>query len=574
MGMFLKNNLNLKKIVMLLNFFLLSHAAAGPAAGPLSVSTDNPRYFTDGSGRAVYLTGTHTWNNLVDMGPGDPPPLFDYDAYLDFLVDLNHNFIRGWAWEHTTSTWTNASHVIAPHPWARTGPGNALDGKLKFDLTQFNQEYFDRLRSKVIAAGERGIYISCMLFEGWGLQFNPEPWAGHPFNEANNVNGINGDPDGDGHGIETHTLAIPAVTAIQEEYARKVTNTVNDLDNVLYEITNESGPYSTEWQYHMIQVIKDHEATLEKQHPVGMTFQWQGGSNSDLFDSPADWISPNNEGGYRDNPPAADGSKVIITDTDHLWGIGGDQIWVWKSFLRGLNPIFMDPYDNSITDRTSNALEIRPSLGYTLTYADRMNMKDMTPQNSLSSSDYCLANPAADGAEYLVYLPSGGSATVDLSAASGDLKVEWFNPSDGAAQDGETVTGGAQLNFTAPFNGDAVLYVYGERPGCPDSSYEEYDPDRNVDDMILCQTLDMEKTVLDFTVSMKVGNASGLVLVTLPARDDYKITVENILGLTECMFRIDNEKKVSIPTQSMPAGVYVIKAAGTKRFHGKMINIQ
>ena len=79
-----------------------------------------------------------------------------------------------------------------------------------------------------------------------------------------------------------------------------------------------------------------------------MTFQYKGGSNKTLLNSPADWISPNNEGGYRDNPPAADGTKVIITDTDHLWGIGGNSAWVWKSFLRGPNPIFMDPYDGAV----------------------------------------------------------------------------------------------------------------------------------------------------------------------------------------------------------------------------------
>ena len=44
-----------------------------PARGPLRVHPDNPRYFTDGSGRAVYLTGSHTWNNLVDMGRNVPP---------------------------------------------------------------------------------------------------------------------------------------------------------------------------------------------------------------------------------------------------------------------------------------------------------------------------------------------------------------------------------------------------------------------------------------------------------------------------------------------------------------------
>jgi len=37
--------------------------------GPLRVHPDNPRYFTDGSDRVIYLTGSHTWANLVDIGP-------------------------------------------------------------------------------------------------------------------------------------------------------------------------------------------------------------------------------------------------------------------------------------------------------------------------------------------------------------------------------------------------------------------------------------------------------------------------------------------------------------------------
>ena len=72
---------------------------AGYAAGPLRVDPKNSRYFTDESGRAIYLTGSHTWANLQDQGPKDPPPKFDYVRYLDFLRERNHNFIRLWAWE-------------------------------------------------------------------------------------------------------------------------------------------------------------------------------------------------------------------------------------------------------------------------------------------------------------------------------------------------------------------------------------------------------------------------------------------------------------------------------------------
>src|SRR6185503_14115483 len=74
-------------------------SAAAPADGPLRVSAENPRYFADPAGKVVYLTGLHTWANLQDQGPTDPPPKFDYARYLEDLRRYNHNFIRMWAWE-------------------------------------------------------------------------------------------------------------------------------------------------------------------------------------------------------------------------------------------------------------------------------------------------------------------------------------------------------------------------------------------------------------------------------------------------------------------------------------------
>ncbi|MFQ6131678.1 MAG: DUF6298 domain-containing protein, partial [Armatimonadota bacterium] len=426
------------------------YAMAAPATGPLRVHPDNPRYFTDGSGKAIYLTGSHIGWELQDHGWGRDL-VFDYRAFLDMLEAHNHNFFRLWVVEHTR--WASSTTPWAtPMPYARTGPGQALDGGLKFDLTQFDQAYFDRLRSRVIAARDRGIYAAVMLFQGWSIESKDgrtdNPWAAHPFNAGNNVNGIDGDLDGDGEGKEVHTLHNRAVTALQEAYVRQVVDAVNDLGNVLYEIANESGPYSTAWQYHMINFVKRYEATKPKQHPVGMTAQSRGATNQALFDSPADWISPRREGGYRDDPPAADGSKVIIVDTDHLWGVNGPKTgeWVWKCLCRGLNPIYMDSYTNqeALTIIENQQFDparepIRRAMGHARAYADRMNLAAMVPRNDLASSSYCLANP---GREYLVYLPTGGEVTVDLSDAAGTLSVEWSDPRRGTAADRGAVEGG------------------------------------------------------------------------------------------------------------------------------------
>ncbi|MBM4029825.1 MAG: hypothetical protein FJ280_31160, partial [Planctomycetes bacterium] len=440
-----------------------SRCAGQARLGPLAVHPQNPRYFQNtATGAVVYLTGSHTWANLVDIGPSDPPPVFDFEECVKWMVKLDHNFMRLWTWELVSwDTKANSEHKLhtsAPQPYARTGPGKALDGKPRFDLTKFNPAYFERLAQRIALAREHGIYVSVMLFEGWGLQFSNKAWEGHPFHLQNNINGLDGDADKDGKGVEIHQLDNPAVTAIQEAYVRKVIDTVNGFDNVLYEISNENHPPSTPWQYHMIRFIKDYERTKPQQHPVGMTFQYKGGSNKDLFDSPADWVSPNQEGGYRDDPPPADGRKVVLSDTDHLWGIGGNQAWVWKSFTRGHNPIFMDPYDGDVLGNRFDPKwdPIRRSMGYTLRYARRMDLAQARPAGDLASTKYCLAQP---GRHYLVYKPGpGDSVTVKLEPAT--YTYEWFDPAEGKQVEAGTKTAaGKETQFTCPVKGDAVLFV-------------------------------------------------------------------------------------------------------------------
>jgi len=451
--------------------FVIVQMPLGATSGPLRVHSTNPRYFADARGQLVYLTGSHTWLNLQDIAIDGRPSTFQYEQWLDFLVTQNHNFFRLWVWEQPDQVleWP-VPYNFSPLPYQRTGPGNALDGQPKFDLTKFNQAYFDRLRQRVIAAQSRGIYVSVMLFNGWSVDYpkmsfgQGNPWASHPFNSSNNINGIDGDVNNDNSGTETHTLAVAAITRLQEVYVRKVIDTVNDLDNVLYEISNESRGGSDAWQQHMIELIKSYEAQKPQQHPVGMTYEWPDGNNDALFNSTADWISPS--GSIEQRPPAS-GAKVIIADTDHLCGICGNRAWVWKSFTMGENPLFMDQYDDSYklegggyNLNNPNDVSLRRNLGYTRSFASRMNLAAMTPHPQLASSGYCLANPAARGAEYLVYLPEGGSVTVDLSGASGRINVEWFNPETGQMIAGTTTTGGGNRTFPAPFSGDAVLYLY------------------------------------------------------------------------------------------------------------------
>lgn len=445
-----------------------------PAAGPLRVHPTNPHYFTDGTKqpdgtlKAVYLTGAHTWNNLVDLGRGDPPEKFDFPAYLDSLQRHHHNFIRLWAWDSTTwdtrangALGKNFMHQAAPLPWARTGPGTALDGQPKFDLTKFDPQYFERLRTRVAAAGQRGIYVSVMLFEGWGLMHgnrrrNTEDgwaWRSHPFNPANNINKLT-IKGADALSGQVHTLRNPEANRLQAAYIRKVVDTVNDLDNVLYEVINEGG--EKEWNWWVITTVQEYERTKPKQHPVGNTGHGAERLPS-MLASPADWVSPGRADGFAEDPPAWNEKKVSLLDTDHIWGVGGNATWVWKSFLRGHNPIFMDPYDGSVLAKDRGWEPLRTALGHTRRLAERINLAAMTPHPDLASTAYCLAQP---GREYLVYLPDSGPVTVDLTAASDSFLVEWISPRSGKASRGEKLSGGAKRSLKPPFTGDAVLHLW------------------------------------------------------------------------------------------------------------------
>ena len=102
------------------------------------------------------------------------------------------------------------------------------------------------------------------------------------------------------------------------------------------------------------------------------------------------------------DPPAGDGRKVVITDTDHYAPGKGDALWAWKSFLRGHNPILMDfgiidgvnPPDPSLGVPAYESFEpARYAMGDTLRFAERMNLVEMEPRGDLSSTGYALANP-------------------------------------------------------------------------------------------------------------------------------------------------------------------------------------
>jgi hypothetical protein len=263
---------------------------------------------------------------------------------------------------------------------------------------------------------------------------------------------------------------------------RKVIDTLNDLPNVLW-IVSQEAPVDSKWWYgHLIALVRSYEAGKPLQHPIGYGALDGQRDDETIINSDADWVAPSS----RISPATMCGSgrpacKVNINDSDHSYfGILNDspQInrnYFWINFTNGNQMLFMDPYVvyyqrekrnlcpspvNGISPGPDPRWEnVRATMGYIRDYADRVKLAAMTPQGELSSTGHALATSGPARSEYLVYAPSGGAFTVDLSNSRGGIRVEWLNPATGRKSAGEDVSGGAWRAFTPPFDGDAVLYL-------------------------------------------------------------------------------------------------------------------
>lgn len=437
------------------------------ATGPLKRSLANANYFEDANGKPVFLVGSHTWSNFQDMGmEGDK--IFDYDQYIQFMVRNHFNFMRFWNWEHAAwAAWSDEKMIVDPMPYLRTGPGLALDGKAKFDLNQFDQKYFDRMRARIIKARNHGIYASIMLFQqfsgAWlrgGKTFSHNAFAGHYYNLSNNIQKLNGDKDNNW----VLDISDPLVRKYQEAYIKKIIDYVWDLDNVLYEVINEGG--EPEWNKFVLKTIREYEKTKGKIHPVGFT--GHGSETTEMvLANDWDWISPGpwDKGGFENaytNPPLWKGQKVCVLDTDHLWGHGMDYHWVWYSFLRGHNVLFMDPWDpipawfdpeKNIPNQVAY-IQGRQAMANASRIAKTIDLRTMKPVEQFDSK-FCLADP---GKEYVIYVRSGVKE-IDLTGINGTFSVEWTHPSQNIRLKSADITGGTKTKLIIPFSDDAIVHL-------------------------------------------------------------------------------------------------------------------
>jgi hypothetical protein len=443
-----------------------------PASGALSILPSNPAYFLAADGTPVILVGDYEGSPTGATGVTTDPN-YDFRLFFDTLKTNGFNGARLWIFygleaEWDSETFPDAFHRYNIMPYLRTGPGTANDGRPKYDLTQFNPLYFERLAAACAAARERGINLELILIDAWIFRV-PLIWRYHVFNAANNINGVDGDPRGTGQSSDPDSgscsLNNTKVLETEKALVAHIIDYVNGFDNVFFEMANENY-YNHEWELSMARFVHDYEAHKPKQHlvmPLDLPDHDYGGpafdkgSHVDYTKTWKTWDLPRLHAMLM---AARNLKQPLIYDPDGL-ETRDDPIVrraFWTAFVSGANVDYLDyslqPEDGG-DERGLRRAELRRELGNLAAFARRSSPWEMQPQDGpvRSGEGYLLGGPR----KAVVYLPRGGEVALDMAAMPGDFHARWFNPRNGLFAGSSSVAGGKMNTFSAPDRRDWVL---------------------------------------------------------------------------------------------------------------------
>ena len=191
----------------------------------------NPWYWQLGDEPALLIGGTDDDNLFQWTGK-------ELTDHLDLLVSVGGNYVRN------TMSDRDEGNVYA---FTEVGEG-------KYDLSQWNDEYWNRLTFFLIETAKRGIVAQLTLWDQFDL--GTSRWPVHPWNPENNVNLEPGSRTG--REIFYGTVASDDREGLryQEQFVRKIVEAALVSGNVLFNINNESSE-GEQWENYWARFVKD-----------------------------------------------------------------------------------------------------------------------------------------------------------------------------------------------------------------------------------------------------------------------------------------------------------------------------
>jgi hypothetical protein len=460
-------------LVVLASMSWASAVASANDADRIRPYSRNP-YYWQYEGKPILLLGGSWQDNLFNHPLG-------LERHLDLLVSVGGNYLRN------TMSHRNQGNVFA---YAQR------DGK--FDLDEFNAEYWRRLDDFLRMTHERDIIVQIEIFDCYDHFLNHQSfggWSRHPFNPANNVtftpedSGLPTSIDYSPGGTPSKHpfwLAVPAlennelVLRYQRAYVDKLLSIALEYPHLLYCIQNESGEELAFGDYWADHVHRQAEKAGRAVFVTDMrsTANPRAAAQRHLMDNPQRYTFLDiSQSAWNYNTAIhvrryiADHPRPI--NSTKLYNDQGDEVSVARMFrlifAGGASARFHRPHPLELPDAHEKATKLglglspraQVSIRSARMLTDTMDLFVCVPHNDLlreRSSDeaYCLAEPAR---QYAVYFPDGGAAQLDVSKAKGSLQVRWLDIDRSAWREPQTVAGGGTLELKTPAKGHWAVLV-------------------------------------------------------------------------------------------------------------------
>ena len=459
-------------------------AADTMAIGPIRLHPDNPHYFSFRGRPTILITAGEHYGAVMNLD-------FDYVRYLDELRAGHFNLTRVFSgtYREVPGSFGIVGNTLAPAkgrfvcPWARSRTPGASDGGCKFDLTRWDEAYFDRLKDFAAQAARRGIVVELVLF---CTMYDENIWNASPMNARNNISSI-----GDVARNEVYSARDKDLLAAQEAVVRKLVTELSGFDNLYYEVCNEPyerGGLTKEWNDRVIAAIVETEASLPSRHLIAQGFPPASTAVSDL--SPH--VSILNFHAAKPDAVRLNYHLNRVVAFDETGG--GDRsdskyrIEGWEFILAGGG--VYDHLDFSFTpeheDGTAVTLpsgtpggggpELRRQLRILKEFVEGFDLVRMAPDNTIIKEGR-VTGPAAGGSAavpkgtmralvspgevYAVYVHGGTGVELVLELPAGAYKAEWVNTKTGRIDKMETaVHAGGQWTLASPtYSEDISLRV-------------------------------------------------------------------------------------------------------------------
>jgi hypothetical protein len=425
----------------------------------------NPRYWQY-KGQPVLLLGGSKDDSLFQIP--------DLKEHLDAMAAAGGNYIR-----NTMSDRKDKGFEV--YPFKRRPDG-------KYDLEQWNDEYWKRFASLLRWTAERDIIVQIEVWDRF--DYSTQNWEPHPYNPKNNVNYTYAQsgfaehyPEHAGRNKQPFFFTTPkqrnnqVVLKYQQRFVKKMLDYSLPYGHVLYCMDNETSAEEA-WGAYWAGFIRRQAQEAGKK--VCLTEMWddwdlKSEQHKRTFDHPERYdfcdVSQNNQKKGQEHWDNFQwvrqrvAAKPRPLNTTKTYGADGGRF--------GNNRDGLERWWRHLIGGAASARFHRPDSGLGLSrpavaahkaarkLESRIKLWTVEPANRLLSDRavdeaYLAANP---GRAYALYFTDGGSVGLDLKNAPGRFEAHWIDIATGEWGRREMLDGGQIVKVKAPAKGHWVVAI-------------------------------------------------------------------------------------------------------------------